>query len=161
MRPRFLVSVWPWRGIAYTGTTAVASGLLWLVLACLLVPLALAVGVLRTSQVSVGEPGGGYVFVAAVLGLAGVGMLALAGPRLAVAVAGVERWRLRLAGDAPTSSRRSGGLYTDPATWRAVAYLLLLGLVVPVWLGVLALVGLLVVSTPFASTRAPATGFAC
>jgi hypothetical protein len=25
MRPRFLVSVWPWRGIACTATTAVAS----------------------------------------------------------------------------------------------------------------------------------------
>jgi hypothetical protein len=31
-RPRFLLSAWPWRGIAYTATTAVASGVLWLLL---------------------------------------------------------------------------------------------------------------------------------
>jgi signal transduction histidine kinase len=78
-------------------------------------------------------------------------------------VAGVERWRLRLADDAPTPSRRSGNLYTDPATWRAVAYLPLLGVVGPVWLGVLALVALLVVTTPLAlhhaiSTHAMGTG---
>jgi hypothetical protein len=59
MRPRFLVSVWPWRGIAYTGTTAVASGLLWLVLSCPLIPLALAVEVLTTNQISAGESDAG------------------------------------------------------------------------------------------------------
>ncbi|GAA2575757.1 sensor histidine kinase [Dactylosporangium fulvum] len=155
MQPRFLTSAWPWRGIAYTATTAVASALLWLVLSCPLAPLALAVEVLRTERMSPGEEAplrwaGTYVFVAAVLGLIGVGLLALVGPKLALAVAGVERWRLRLADDAPPLSRRSGSLYADPATWRAVAYLLLLGIVAPVWLGVLALAGLLVVSTPFA-----------
>ncbi len=149
MRPRFLVSVWPWRGIAYTATTAVASGLLWLVLSCPLIPLALAVG-LTTNQINTGESGSADRAAAAVLGLIGVGLLALAGPRLALAVASVERWRLRLADDAPAPSRHSGNLYTDPATWRAVAYLLLLAVVVPVWLGVLAIAGLLVVSTPFA-----------
>ncbi|GIJ61074.1 sensor histidine kinase [Virgisporangium aurantiacum] len=154
-RPRFLVSVWPWRALAYTATTAVASGLLWLVLAGPLLPLALAVEALAARRT-------GYLLVAAGLGLVGVGALALAGPRLAVAVAGAERWRLRLAGEVAdaerlrlagevaTPARRRGGLYTDPATWRAVAYLLVLGLVVPLWLGVLALVGLLVVSTPIA-----------
>ncbi|MCI4063678.1 histidine kinase [Micromonospora sp. R77] len=155
MRPRFLLSVWPWRGVAYSATTAVVAGLLWLVLSCLLAPLALAVGVLRAEGARLGEAAplhwaGTYVLVAAVLGLLGVGLLALAGPRLALAVAGVERWRLRLADDAPKPSRRRGSLYTDPATWRAVAYMLLLAAVAPVWLGVLGLAGLLVVSTPFA-----------
>lgn len=142
-RPRFLVSVWPWRALAYTATTAVASGLLWLVLAGPLLPLALAVEALVARRT-------GYLLVAAGLGLVGVGALALAGPRLAVAVAGAERWRLRLAGEVATPVCRRGGLYTDPATWRAVAYLLLLGVVGPLWLGVLALVGLLVASTPVA-----------
>jgi signal transduction histidine kinase len=154
MRRRFLVSAWPWRGVAYTATTATASGLLWLLLCCPLAPLALAVWVLKTHRISPGEQAllrpGAYLFAAAALGLIGVGLLALAGPKLAPAVGRVERWRLRLADDAPTPSRRSGNLYTDPATWRAVAYVLLLGVVAPVWLGVLALAGLLVVSTPFA-----------
>jgi signal transduction histidine kinase len=119
-----------------------------------LAPLALAVGVLKTQRIIPGQEAplrsGTYLFVAAVLGVIGLGLLAFAGPRLALAVASLERWRLRLVDDAPTPSRREGTLYTDPATWRAVAYLLLLGVVAPVWLGVLALAGLLVVSTPFA-----------
>ncbi|MBO4209946.1 sensor histidine kinase [Micromonospora echinofusca] len=153
--PGFLRSAWPWRGLAYTATTALASGLLWLVLCGPLAPLVLAVEVLRTTGARSGQEAplrwtGSYVLVAAVLGLVGVGLLVLVGPRLALVVAAVERWRLRLADDGPTSSRRRGSLYTDPATWRAVAYLLLLAVVAPVWLGVLALAGLLVVSTPFA-----------
>jgi hypothetical protein len=84
--------VWPWRGIACTATTAVASCLLWLVPSCPLIPLALAVE-LTTKQISEGEPGGGDLVAAAMLGLLGAGLLALAGPRLALAVAGVERWR--------------------------------------------------------------------
>jgi hypothetical protein len=145
LRPRFLVSAWPWRGVAYTATTAVVSGTLWLLLSCPLAPLALAVEVLTTSFRS-----GTYLFIAAVLGVVGMGLLAVAIPRLALAVARVERWRLRLVDGAPTPSRRGGNLYTDPATWRAVAYLLLLGIVAPLWLGVLAVAGLLVVSTPIA-----------
>jgi signal transduction histidine kinase len=153
IRPRFLVSAWPWRGVAYAATTAVASGMLWLLLSAPLAPLALAFGMLEDRRVIRGEEvsprwSAGYLFAAAVLGVIGVGLLALVGPRLALAVAGVERWRLRLADDAPTPSRRAGNLYTDPTTWRAVAYLLLLGIVAPVWLGVLAVAGLLVVSTP-------------
>jgi signal transduction histidine kinase len=90
----------------------------------------------------------------------------------------VERWRLRLADDRlrpagvgprPVAERlrpgadgprlvaggaapvrRAGGLYTDPATWRAVAYLMVLGIVAPVWMGVLGVAALLVVSTPIA-----------
>ncbi|MFC0003841.1 sensor histidine kinase [Micromonospora siamensis] len=152
-RPRFLVSAWPWRGIAYTATTAVAAGLLWLLLALPLTPLVVAVQVLRTHPSSPdGEAlrTGSHLFAAAVLGVVGVALLAFVGPRLALAVREVERWRLRLADPAPAPARRRGNLYSDPATWRAVAYLLLLGVVAPVWIAVLAVVGLLVVSTPFA-----------
>ncbi|MFD0823423.1 histidine kinase, partial [Micromonospora zhanjiangensis] len=59
-----------------------------------------------------------------------------------------ERWRLRLVGDAPPSPGPGGRLYTDPATWRAVAYMVLLGVVGPIWLGVLGIVGLIIASTP-------------
>ena len=141
---RFLVSAWPWRGFAYTGTTALASGVLWLLLAVPLTPVISAVVVLTTGRTAT------YLFLAAVLGLIGVGLLALLVPRLALTVARAERWRLGLADDAPAPARAGGRLYTDAATWRAVAYLLLLALVAPVWLGVLGVVALLVVSTPLA-----------
>ena len=134
----------PWRALACTATTAVASSLLWLVLSLPLAPLVLAVALLHDRWDDTN------MVVAAVLGLVGVGLFAILGPRLALVVAAVERWRLRLGDVAPAPARRRGGLYTDPATWRAVAYVLLLGLVAPLWLGVLALAGLLVVSTPVA-----------
>jgi signal transduction histidine kinase len=139
---RFLVSAWPWRGLAYCATTAVAAGLLWLLVAVPLTPVFSAVVVLCSGHT------GGHLIVAAGLGLVGVGLLALLGPRLALSIARAERWRLRLVGDAPLSPGRRGDLYTDPATWRAVAYAVLLGVVGPMWLGVLGVIGLLVVSTP-------------
>jgi signal transduction histidine kinase len=148
-RPRFLVSAWPWRGMVYAATTAAASVALWLLLCAPLAPLTLAVDVLRTRLTA---PGGRApatdLFLAAALGLFGIGLLAVVGPRLALVVAGVERWRLRLADAGPTPLRRGGNLYTDPATWRAVAYLPLLAVVAPVWVGVLGLLGLIVASTP-------------
>jgi signal transduction histidine kinase len=130
----------PWRALGTTAATAVAAALLWLVLAVPLAPPVLAVVLVRD------RPTDADLLLAAALGLAGAGLLAVLGPRLALAVATVERWRLRLARDAPPVRR----LYTDPATWRAVTYVLLLGVVAPVWLGVLALAGALVVSTPIA-----------
>ena len=141
---RFLVSAWPWRGFAYSATTAVASGLLWLLLAVPLTPVFLAGVVLHAGRT------GGHLIVAAGLGLVGMGLLALLGPRLALCIARAERWRLRLAGDALLPPGHRGDLYTDPATWRAVAYTVLLGVVGPMWLGVLGAIGLIVVSTPFA-----------
>ncbi len=140
---RFLVSAWPWRGLAYAATTVAAAGLLWLLLAVPLTPVFSAAVVLYTGRTS------GHLIVAAGLGLVGVGLLALLGPRLALAMARAERWRLRLVGDAPLSPRRLSDLYTDPSTWRTVAYVVLLGVVGPMWLGVLGAIGLIVVSTPF------------
>jgi len=139
---RFLVSAWPWRGFAYCATTAVASGLLWLLLAVPLAPVFSAVAVLYSGHT------GGHLIAAAGLGLVGVGLLALLGPRLTLSIARTERWRLRLVGEAPLPPGRPGALYTDPATWRSVAYAVLLGIVGPVWLGTLGLIGLIVVSTP-------------
>jgi signal transduction histidine kinase len=147
---RFLLSAWPWRAMAYAATTAVASGLLWLVLAVPLAPLAGAVWILSARPAILGGEPSASPFAAAALGVVGVGLLGLAVPWIASRAGGVERWRLRLAEDLPAPARRSTGLYTDLATWRAVAYLLLLGIVAPVWLAVLALTALLVVSTPVA-----------
>ncbi|MFI7214937.1 sensor histidine kinase [Micromonospora maritima] len=154
---QFLVSTWPWRGFAYSATTAVAAGVLWLALAVPLTPLLSAAVVLHAGRT------GGHLVVAAGLGLVGVGLLALLGPQVALSTARAERWRLRLVGAAPPAPERRGDLYTDPATWRAVAYTVLLGVVGPLWLGVLGVVGLLVVSTPVAvqhriSVADPLTG---
>jgi signal transduction histidine kinase len=134
----------PGRALVDTATTAVAAALLWLVLALPLAPPILAVALLQDRRDDTNT------LVAALLGLVGVGLLAVLGPRFALVVAVVERWRLRLGAAAPAPVREKGGLYTEPATWRAVAYVLMLGLVAPLWLGVLALAGLLVVSTPVA-----------
>ncbi|AGL16356.1 histidine kinase [Actinoplanes sp. N902-109] len=139
---RFLVSAWPWRGLAYCATTAVASGLLLILLAVPLTPVAAAGVVLWSGHT------GGHLIVAAGLGLVGVGLLALLGPRVALSAARAERRRLRLVGNAPLPPVRRGGGCTGPATWRAVAYVVLLGIVGPMWLGVLGIIGLLVGTTP-------------
>jgi signal transduction histidine kinase len=128
-----------WRALTDTATTAVAASLLWLVLAVPLAPLVLAVLVVRDRHTDTN------LLIAGVLGLVGVGLLVLLGPRLALAVAAVERWRLRLPGGRPAPAR-----YSEPATWRAVTYVLLLGVVAPLWLGVLGVAGVIIVSTPLA-----------
>jgi signal transduction histidine kinase len=122
-----------WRALASTAITAVFSGLLWLVLSVPLVPLALAVLLVHGRRSDV------RLLVAAVLALLSAALLVVLGPRLATAVAAVERWRLRLPGPS-----------ADPGAWRAVTYSLLLGVIAPLWLGVLAVAGLLIVSTPVA-----------
>jgi hypothetical protein len=129
----------PWRALARTATTAVGSGLLWLALSVPLAPLVLAVVLVHR------RPDDANLLAAAALGLLSLALLAVLGPRLALGVAAIERRRLRLA-----PARARGGLYTDPATWRAVAYVLLLAVVTPLWTGVLAGAGVVVVSTPLA-----------
>jgi signal transduction histidine kinase len=122
-----------WRALAATATTAVAASLLWLVLAVLSVPVALAVLLVRDRHNDT------HLLLAALLGLVTAGLLLFLGPRLARAVAVVERWRLRL--PAPSG---------DAGAWRAVTYSLLLAVVAPLWLGVLGIGAVLVLSTPLA-----------
>ncbi|MFI6075703.1 sensor histidine kinase [Actinoplanes sp. NPDC051343] len=122
-----------WRALAATVTTALAASLLWVVLSVPLTPLVVAVLLVRD------RPTDTHLVIAAVLGLVSAGLLVFLGPRLATAVAVVERWRLRLPAASP-----------DPGAWRALTYTLLLVVVAPPWLGVMALAGALVVSTPIA-----------
>jgi signal transduction histidine kinase len=131
---RFLITAWPWRGVVYAAGTAIVAGVLGIVLACPVAPIAAAV-----SQVG---RGGSHLLAAAPLTLFGLALLAVAGPPLAVFVGRIERWRLKSADDRPTYDSRRGNLYADPATWRAFAYLLILAVVAPLWLGALALAGL-------------------
>ncbi|MEV6848731.1 histidine kinase [Actinoplanes sp. NPDC051411] len=126
-----------WRALASTAVTAVVVGLLWLVLAVPLAPLGVAGWLLHDRRDDTD------LLIAAVLGVVGAGLLVLMGPRLARALAAVERWRLRLPDDplAPPG---------DPAAWRPVTYVLLLAVVAPVWLAVLGLCAVLILSTPLA-----------
>ncbi|MCE0538122.1 histidine kinase [Kineosporia rhizophila] len=127
----------PWRGSAYAATTAVTSSVLWLLLAIPLTPVISAVVVLST------RPTGAYLIVSAGLLLIGLGLLASLGPRLALTVARAEQWRLRLLDGAPLPHR---GHSTH--LWRAVAHLVLVGFLAPIWLGALAVLALIVVTTP-------------
>ena len=141
--PRYLATVWPWRALAYASTSALAAGLVWLALAAPVAALAAAARVAR-------EGGTVALLAAAGLGLIGLGLLAVGGPRVALAMAALERRRLRLADSVPVPAPRPAGRYADVVTWRAVAYALLLALIAPVWLGVLGVAFLLVATTPLA-----------
>ena len=133
----------PWRGLAYSTTTAVSCGVLWLLLAIPLTPVFSAIVVLYI------RPTGAYLILVAGLGLIGLALLRLLGPQLALSMARLERWRLHLFGAAGQHDlSTSPGGPTDPALWRAVAHLVLLGVLAPIWLGVLAAIALIVVSTP-------------
>ncbi|MEV6238402.1 sensor domain-containing protein [Lentzea sp. NPDC051838] len=112
-RPGFLLSAWPWRGVAYLLSTPVVAAfagvwcLPWLYLGFRLIG---------------GEPALGEVTLTALGGLLAVA----AGPLIALPVATVERLRLRLVGLKPVPRPRPNGLlrrYTDPMAWREVGYL--------------------------------------
>lgn len=139
---RFLLTGWPWRAAGYLLTTP---------------PVALAAAV---PLVLLGLPwllvlrrlGGGpeLSFGATVFALAtGAVLLGGSGPLVAGPVAVLERRRLRLLDDRPTSSAHrpfvSGRQwirdhYTAAATWRELAYAVLLATVVPVLYAAAALV---------------------
>ncbi|SDW32100.1 Signal transduction histidine kinase [Amycolatopsis xylanica] len=114
---RFLLTAWPWRAYAhFAGTPVIAA----MALAPLAIP---AVPWLLASRL--GEPTPWISML--VLVLAGGLLLAAALPWVAVPVARLERRRLRLVDDRPLGDPPRGPVrYGDPATWRAVAYLVLL-----------------------------------
>jgi signal transduction histidine kinase len=135
-RRRFLLTGWPWRSLAYLLTTPAAAvlggfplmllGLPWVVLL-----VQLTEGGLRWPL--------GTVLLAVALGAV---LIAACGPLVALPLAILERWRLRLVDTRPADSghRRpeDHGLwpwlrtrYTEAATWRALAYTALLVTVTP------------------------------
>jgi signal transduction histidine kinase len=136
-RRRFLVSGWPWRSLGYLLTTPAVAMVAGPPLLLLGVPwiapvVQLADGALRW-------PLGTVVLVV----LLGAASIAAGGPLVALPLAAVERWRLRLVDARPAVSghRRAPdpGLwpwlrtrYTEAATWRALAYAGLLVTVAPV-----------------------------
>ena len=143
---RFLMSSWPWRALAYLLTTALAiapiAGLVWL----LALPWLAAANGLRD-----GHPP--KVAVLVLMAFA-VFVVACFGPLVAVPLAALERRRLAILDDRPIRTAHQEvsddpfawlrTRYTEAATWREVAYGLILSLAVPVVYGVLGLAAMLI-----------------
>ena len=130
-RPRFLYSVWLWRSLGYLITTVVTGT----VLTVLVFPITFPFLTLGTAleEVVRGQSHPKW-FLASLLG-AGAALLLAFGPLAAVPVARLERWRVRLVHPPLRSGHRPTGKgvlrwirirYTEAATWREFAYLLLL-----------------------------------
>ncbi|WP_211717174.1 sensor domain-containing protein [Nocardiopsis sp. MG754419] len=149
--PRYLVSGWAWRALAYTLTTILVGGLLTPLAFPVYTPWAAAVAML----------GGGHTTEAVLLFLTGVVMLLCLGPLLALPLGALERRRLRLvvAGPADSGHRDPpAGLwgwvrtrYTEAATWREVAYaavMLLLFFVASTLVGFLGTLSVVLAASP-------------
>jgi signal transduction histidine kinase len=126
-RPRFLISLWPWRTLAYAITSVPVAG----VLACgvygFLAPLYASVN----SVVHYGGPLPTHTIVLALLG--GAVIVGLA-PLVGAPVAAVERQRLRIVDPRPLPAPRFASLgarYATAAGWRQAGYAFWLGGVVP------------------------------
>lgn len=136
---RFLIGWWPWRSAGYLLTTLAVGGVAFAGLAVLAGPwLGAAALVLGR------EPGDTWPHPALVglLLVAGALLLAGGGPLVTLPLAALERFRLRLVDTRPVSSARrrpswpgfgawARTRYTDPATWRELAYAVLLASVLP------------------------------
>ncbi|HEY2794598.1 MAG TPA: sensor domain-containing protein, partial [Micromonosporaceae bacterium] len=135
---RFLISSWPWRALAYVLPTLIISGMIWLVLGCLLSPW-IATGVAVQNGRHLG------LWPAVLAGVIGLILVAFFGSPIAVGLARVERRRMRLIDSRPIRSGHTGSgfwsLYTDSATWREFAYLVLVGVTVPIWGAVFSIAG--------------------
>ncbi|MFI7492377.1 histidine kinase [Micromonospora echinaurantiaca] len=137
-RPRYLLSWWPWRALAYLLTTVPIAGALAVGLLVVGAPLLAAVNAVRQ-----GRP----VELPLVLFLTVGSLVTLAlAPIVSIPVAAVERWRLGVVDERRLPPGRWSGLsarYTTAAAWREVAYACWLGTVVPIAYWVFALVALL------------------
>ncbi|MGI5506260.1 sensor histidine kinase [Lentzea sp. CA-135723] len=128
---RFLLSSWPWRGLAYVLSTPVVSALVSVPVTVLCLPwLYLVFRFIGPTPITLGE--------IVLVGLGGLLLVVAGGPLAALPVAQVERLRLRLVQADPVPvphSARGGGWigwlhrrYTRPETWREVAYLVVVSL---------------------------------
>lgn len=122
--PRYLLSAWPWRALAYTLTTLVAGGVLFFVAMPVYAPWAVFVGMLIGGATAAGPLAFWFVF--------GLIMVFCFAPLVAIPLGALERRRLYLVmPDENGSGHRtpSPGLwgwirvrYFEAATWREVAY---------------------------------------
>lgn len=132
---RFPLSSWPWRSLGYLASTVLVGT----VLTTLIIPITFPLLTLGTAveEMAVGRDHPTWFLIT--LLVTGLTLLLAFGPLIAVPVARLERWRLRLIHPPVSGGRRPvepGVLawirtrYTEAATWRAFAYLLLLVTVV-------------------------------
>ncbi len=156
--PRFLLSAWPWRALAYLLTTAVVAAPTAAVAWLLALPWLVGATSVRDGRLP----------ETAVLVLMAVGAVLVAGlgPLVAVPLAALERRRLAVIDDAPVRSAHRPApadpvawlriRYAEAATWRELLYALIVSLVVPAVYALLALAAILVagfvVSPLFAGT---------
>ncbi|MEU8083084.1 histidine kinase [Micromonospora sp. NPDC049101] len=127
-RRDWLISVWPWRALAYAISTVPIAGLLAIGLLIVGAPLLAAANGLLLD----GRPPG--VALLLFLAVSSLGLLALA-PIVSYPVAVIERWRLRLVDNRPLPAPSWPGLvarYRSAGAWREVVYLFCLGGFVPV-----------------------------
>ncbi|MFJ8959021.1 sensor histidine kinase [Lentzea sp. NPDC102401] len=163
---QFLVTTWPWRGLSYVLSTPVVSLVAGVPIAALSLPWSyLVFRFVSPDPATLGE-----VVLAT---LAGLLLVVLAGPLVAIPVAQVERLRLRLVRldpvPSPHGSSRDGWpgwlrhRYTEAATWRELAYLVVVTLAVgpcALLLLILTMVLALIVSPLLVTPDAPlALGF--
>ncbi|WP_017574633.1 sensor histidine kinase [Nocardiopsis kunsanensis] len=127
LRPRFLLSAWPWRALAFSAGSTVVLGVLLSVAGPLYTPWALSFGLLLVDPEAF-LSGAGIALV-----LTGLALGALLGPLLGPVLGTVERWRLGLlhghvapSGHRPVTEPGPAAWlrvrYTEAATWREVAY---------------------------------------
>ncbi|OLT29641.1 histidine kinase [Nocardiopsis sp. CNR-923] len=131
-RPRFLLTVWPWRALLHSVTTVVVGIAVAVVALPLYLPWAMVLGTMASrpwDTVRIGEP--------ALIGfLVGLVMIAVFSPLIALPLGALERRRLRIVFAGPVDSGHRSpppGLwgwvrtrYTEGATWREAAYMCLL-----------------------------------
>jgi signal transduction histidine kinase len=144
LRPRFLLTAWPWRALVFQATTGLVAATAAVVVVIVGLPWVRLVHLYRT--------GDGTYETKGILLLAGAILLAVFGPLVADVFVRLERRRLRLVDSRPLAPRRTGWpRYSDPAVWREVAYMILLVTVGSLFVAALWLLGVAV----FAMIAAP------
>jgi signal transduction histidine kinase len=119
-RRRFLLTWWPWRGLAHVLSTPAVAMLAGLPIAVLCLPWAYLF--LGLTAVPLGN--------AVLAGLAGLVLIVAGVPLVAQPVAAVDRLRLRLVDTGPVRPPRIPlrHRYTSPAAWRETGYLVVVAL---------------------------------
>ncbi|MFC4564685.1 sensor domain-containing protein [Nocardiopsis mangrovi] len=163
-RPGFLRTAWPWRSAFYTLSTAPVLSLLTFPLLVMALPwIILAIRLLET-----GTHGLPDVTTSVALLVGGGVLVGGLGPLATLPAAAAERLRLRLIDRRPAAdghrTPEAPGLwawlrlrYTEPATWRELAYLALGCLLLPAWalLWGLPLLTAMLLATPLLVAEGP------
>jgi signal transduction histidine kinase len=135
---RYLLSVWPWRSLAYAATGLPVTGFVSLCGFVAAIPWIALVIELANGQ--------GFDPILVFLGMLTVALTLVIGPLPAIPIGALERQRLGIADSRPISSghRHPQGAwlrvrYTEAATWKELAYALILAAAGPFAYGGLAL----------------------